>query len=452
MISRWKNSFSGRFLSSPTKKTIPTTKGGVFIHPIAYLEHYAWQGSRLGLSRIKELLERLDNPQHALKFIHIAGTNGKGSTAAILASILQASGYQTGLFTSPYIQTFHERMQVNGQHVTDNDLAQLVKTIRPVAAMMEDHPTTFELVTAAAFLWFLQKKCDVVVLETGMGGALDATNVIEAPEICVITPIDMDHMEQLGETIEKIARTKAGIIKPGAPVVIGRQKLSALAVLEEVCVAQTSAAHLVDFSAISGTESSLFGQTFNFAGRNGLKLSLLGTHQLDNAAVALTVIDVLTQKGWVIPGDAIRHGLSHVTWPGRFELASQNPPIIFDGAHNAQGAQILAENLKGYCPGKKITFIIGTLADKDVDGLIAPLLPMADGFFTITPDNPRALDATLLAEKIQAKGMSATAYPNMQTALNAAQNHAGANGTLCVCGSLYNIGAAKTALNVIQST
>ena len=419
---------------------------------IAYINSYSWLGSRLGLARIKELLERMGNPEKKLPIVHLAGTNGKGSTACFLASICQAAGFKTGLYTSPYIHSFHERMQIDGLPISDSALDALVAEMRIHAEAMSDHPTTFELVTALAFAWFSQEKCDIVVLETGMGGSLDATNVIEAPLVSVITPIDLDHMEYLGPTVGEIARSKAGIIKRGRPVVSAQQKPEAKAVLEETAAEKAAVLKEVDPSQISRGPFDFTGQSFSFGALANLKIRLLGRYQVENAALALETVHLLEQEGFIIPETAKREGLARAHWPGRFELAAAFPALIVDGGHNAQGAQALGENLVRYFPGKEVVFVMGALMDKDLDALLAPVFALAKRVYTVTPDNPRAMEALDLAGYIAERGVPAVAAKDIPSALEAAKAAAGQDGLVCYFGSLYSVGAVREALGLDASS
>ncbi|MCL2842227.1 MAG: bifunctional folylpolyglutamate synthase/dihydrofolate synthase [Oscillospiraceae bacterium] len=420
---------------------------------IQYLDSFSWLGSRLGLDRIRELMHRLGNPQDSLKFIHLAGTNGKGSTASFLASILRTAGYRTGLYTSPFIHTFHERMQVNGVPIEDEMLDNIVAEVRRHADAMPDHPTTFELVTAVAFCFFQAAKCDIVVLETGMGGGLDATNVIQTPEIEVITPIDMDHMEYLGDTVAKIAQAKAGILKPNRPVITARQRPEAMAVLTTRAVELGAPLVSVDLEMLSPGSFSLGGQQFSFGGLQALSIRLLGRYQMENAALAITAIQALTKQGWAVSEDAIRRGLAATRWPGRFELAATSPAVIVDGGHNAQGAMALADNLMRYFPGQKITFVMGVLADKDLSAVTAPILPLAERIYAVTPNSSRAMPAEELAQYLTAQGASAVAVSEGTAhALTLAQAAAGASGVVCYFGSLYSVAEARTALGLHEKS
>lgn len=415
---------------------------------IDYLNSFCWMGSRLGLSRIRELMDRLGNPQDKLQFVHLAGTNGKGSTACFLSHILRAAGYRTGLYTSPYIHTFHERMQVDGTAIPDDALDRIVAQIREACGSMEDHPTTFELVTAVALVWFAEMACDIVVLETGMGGGLDATNVISTHVLSVITPIDMDHMEFLGDTVAKIAAQKAGIMKQGRPVISARQRPETEAVLRAAAAALEAPFEEVDLSLLSPISYSLHGQVFSFEGLHNLKIQMLGQYQMENAALAITASRKLSELGFLLSDKHIRKGLADSIWAGRFELCAEHPAVIVDGGHNAQGAVALAHNLARYFPEQKVVFVMGVLADKDLHAIVSPILPLIAHVYTITPDNPRAMAAGVLADYLVEQGVTAEAAEDVQSALDRAKQAADADGVVCYFGSLYSVGEARAALGL----
>jgi len=419
---------------------------------IDYLNSFCWMGSRLGLSRIRELMDRLGNPQNKLQFVHLAGTNGKGSTACFLSHILRTGGYRTGLYTSPFIHTFHERMQVDGVAVSDDALDRIVAQIRTACDSMDDHPTTFELVTAVALVWFAEMACDIVVLETGMGGGLDATNVISSHVLSVITPIDMDHMEFLGDTVAKIAAQKAGILKQGRPVISARQRPEAEAVLRAAAQTLEAPFEEVNLSLLSPISHSLHGQVFSFGSLHNLSIQMLGQYQMENAALAITAAQKLSQFGFPLSDAHICKGLAGAIWPGRFELCAEHPAVIVDGGHNAQGATALAHNLARYFPSQKVIFVMGVLADKDLPAIVSPILPLAEHIYTITPDNPRAMDAGALADYLREHGTSAEAADDVQIALNRAKQTAGAGGVVCYFGSLYSVGDARAALGLWSPT
>ena len=412
---------------------------------LTYIHSVSWKGSVPGLSRTQELLHRLGDPQNKLKFIHIAGTNGKGSTAAMLASVLQAAGYRTGLYTSPYITCFNERMQVDGRMIDDDELAQITQELRPHAEAMEAHPTEFALVTAIAMVYFARHACDIVVLEVGLGGALDSTNVISQPEVAVICNIGLDHTEVLGDTLEKIAQAKAGIIK-GGDVVIYRGQASVEQVFADACARTGARLHRADFDAIVPVSAALDGQVFDYGARKALLLPLLGAHQLKNAAVVLTTVDVLIARGWHISEQALREGLRTVRWPGRFELLRREPIFIVDGGHNPQCMASLAENLKTYLAGRPITALTGVMADKDYSDMYRIVAPYISRYVTVTPDNPRALRAEALAETLRVYGKPVTACPTVAEGVAEALRQTGSGEAVVAFGSLYMVGDIRAAV------
>ena len=413
---------------------------------LAYIHSVKWQGSKPGLSRTRALLSALGNPERQLRFVHIAGTNGKGSTAACIASCLQAAGWRVGLYTSPYINRFNERMQVNGVPISDEDLETLVDRIRPIANALTDSPTEFELITALGFLYFLQTHCDIVVLEVGLGGALDSTNVIPAPEAAVITALGLDHTAVLGDTIQDVARAKAGIIKAGAPVITYGGVPEADAVIAAVCKEQGCSLYPVDFSQLTLLPSDLSGSRFSFGNLSNLTLPLLGSYQPKNAAVAITTLKVLDKQGWHISDAAIREGLRTVQWPGRFELLRTDPPFLLDGSHNPHGMRATAQSLQDRFPQQKFTFLISVMADKDVTGILTPILPLAKEFVTVRANLPRAMPAEELAARIIALGGTAQAAPSISAGVALAQSLAGANGPICALGTLYVSADVRQAL------
>lgn len=410
---------------------------------ILFIHEKVWQGTKPGLDRTSELLSKMGNPQKSLRFIHIAGTNGKGSTSAMLAAILKNAGLTTGLYTSPFISGFSERMRVNGSPITDDELASITESSAPYALSMDDRPTEFELVTAIAMKFFERKKCDVVVLETGMGGRLDSTNVIESPLCSVITNIGLDHTRELGDTVEKIAAEKAGIIKKDCPTVIYDLPENIFNVISERCRETSSELTRADFGEISAISDSREGQIFSYKEFNNLRLPLLGSHQLKNAAVALETVKVLRAQGLQISDDAVKKGLSETEWPARFEIISEKPFFVVDGGHNPQCAETVADNLKKYFPDMKRVILFGVLADKDYMGLASVINPVADAFVTITPLSSRALSASDLADKLKCFGKPITACDNIESGIITALALAGENGVVCSVGSLYTAGSVR---------
>ena len=411
---------------------------------LSYIHSICWKGSKLGLDRTRELLGKLNDPQKELKFIHIAGTNGKGSTAAMLSSILEEAGYRVGLYTSPFINRFNERMQVNHQPIPDEELAALTEYVRPHADAMADSPTEFELITALAMVWFARQKCDIVVLEVGMGGELDSTNIIDVPEAAVIAAMGLDHVKELGPTMADIARAKAGIIKEGGRVVSYGGTPEADEVIAAVCRARNASLRQPDFSAIVPGDFGLEGQTFSYKGWRGLRIPLVGAYQMNNAAVVLETVEVLRQRGWNISDEAVRQGLADTRWPARFEVLRRDPVFIVDGGHNPHGIRATAESLRRLFPGRKITFVTGVMADKDVEHILGLIVPLADQFFTVRPDNPRAMDAGELAARIEAMGAKATACASVRDGVDRAIQAEGPHGVACALGSLYMSGEVRS--------
>lgn len=415
-----------------------------------YIHSVVWKGSRPGLSRITELLGLLGDPQKKLRFIHIAGTNGKGSTSAMTEAVLRAAGYRTGLFVSPYIKTFNERIALCGVPIANEDLADFTAQVRPFADSMADAPTEFELITAIGLLYFAAKKCDVVVLETGMGGRLDSTNVIEDPLVTVITGIALDHTEYLGDTVEKIAAEKAGIIKRNAPMVWGGHDRAARAVIEKAAVCAG-----VPFIAAEDTPMTVhaYGLDYTVCSRGqyrNLQLALLGTYQPQNLATVLAIFEALALRGIVIDEAYIREGIRTVCWRGRFEKLCNTPLIISDGAHNPEGIAAAVTAIRQYFPAGKVLFLNAVMADKDYPGMIAALAPLADTVFTLTPDNPRALPAAELAAAWKSAGVSAHAFDTPHAAVSAAVDAARERGLpLFSLGSLYMYAEVTEALEAL---
>ena len=398
---------------------------------LKYIHSVNWVGSKLGLERTRELLGKLGDPHKKLKFVHIAGTNGKGSTAAMLASILEKAGYRTGLYTSPFINRFNERMQVNGEQIPDDTLAELTLRIQPYADAMEDAPTEFELITALAMEYFLRENCDIVVLEVGMGGELDSTNVIGVPEAAVIAAMGLDHVKELGPAMADIARAKAGIIKAGGAVVSYGGNPEADEVFAQVCRERGASLRRPDFSRIAPGAFDLDGQSFSYGDWADLRIPLAGRYQLNNAAVVLETVEALRERGWQISGEAVRQGMASARWPARFEVLRRDPVFIVDGGHNPHGIQATAESLQRLFPGRKITFVTGVMADKDVESILGLIVPLAEQFFTVRPENPRAMKAEELARRIRALGAKATPCESV------------ADGVACALGSLYMSGEVR---------
>lgn len=404
-----------------------------------YIHNINWCFCKPGLERISELCEKLGNPERKLKYIHVAGTNGKGSFCAMTASILRAAGLRVGLFTSPYVLRFNERMQVNGEPISDEELVEITEYVRPFADAMTDKPTEFELITAIAFEYFYRQKVDIVVLEVGLGGRLDSTNIIERPLLSVITGIHFDHMGQLGNTLHAIAAEKAGIIKEGCPVLFGGKNAgSACRTVGAVAELRHAPFYRVDRSTCKVKEYSLDGTRFDYGAYQDLQLSLLGTYQPFNAATVLTAIELLKGQGLAISEEAIREGLKTVCWHARFERLCKDPIVLFDGGHNPQGIEAAVKSVEAYFPEQTVNILSGVMADKAYDEMIERLKPITAKAFTVTPNNPRALKAAEYAGYFENHRIPAEAFDHVKDGIRAAMRESRQNGKPLIClGSLY---------------
>ncbi len=404
---------------------------------LEYIHGISWCFCKPGLERIGELCERLGHPERGLKFIHVAGTNGKGSFCSMLSNILCKAGYKTGLYTSPYIRVFNERMCVGGEPISNDELAEITTYVRPIAEDMTDKPTEFELITAVAFEYFKRHECDVVVLEAGMGGRLDSTNIIRNPLLSVITGIALDHTAFLGDTVEKIAAEKAGIIKDTRPVLFGGEDESAYAVISATACKEGSKCYRVDYSKLKIKEATLAGTTFDFSAWRDMKIQLLGLYQPRNAASVLTAVDILRDGGLDIPDDAVREGLMAARWQARFEIIEKEPLVIFDGAHNPEGIDSAVKSIKHYFK-EKVYVLTGVLKDKDYQYIAARLSEIASLAFVMTPDNPRALAAEEYASVLTKYGVECDACESVEQAFDLAKEKSRTDGVPLVClGSLY---------------
>ena len=411
-----------------------------------YIHSVCWKGMMPGLGRITELLEKMGNPHKGLKCIHIAGTNGKGSTAAMTASILRKAGYCTALYTSPYIYQFGERMQVNGELISDEELIEITEFVKPLADTMNETPTEFELITAIAFEFFKRRKCDIVVLEVGLGGLLDATNVIDTPEVAVITNIGLDHTDILGNTLEEIAFNKAGIIKENGHAVIYRGTPGVEKVFEDTCKERNTKLKKANFDGLTLKSHDLFEQVFDCGDYKDIHLPLLGDHQLHNAAVVLAIAETLQEIGWKITKENIYEGIRDVSWPGRFDIVCRDPLFIIDGGHNPQCLEALVKNIQDYLTGRRVIALTGVLADKDYGDMYKPVLPYIEQFVCVTPPNPRRLMAAELAQHLQKVGAKATPCDTIPEGVKTAMELAGNDGVVLCFGSLYTIGDIRNAL------
>lgn len=415
-----------------------------------YIDSVAAFGSKLGLDNITNLCHLLGDPQKKLKFIHVAGTNGKGSTVAYISSILIKAGLKTGIYTSPFVENFSERIKINNEEISGEEFALHATKVRQTAERMIKEgigsPTEFELICAIAFLYFAEKNCDICVLEVGMGGRLDATNVIDPPLLCVITPISYDHMEYLGDTLEKIAFEKAGIIKNGTTVLTYPQTPGVEKVFEEVC--EERGAGLVRCALPDGIKKAdMDGVEFEYEGKV-YKTRLLGKYQINNAAMAVNAAGILRNKGISISDGNIFDGIASAVWSARFELLRKNPYVFIDGSHNVQGMETLADSLRLYFGEKKIIFITGILKDKEYGRMLDIMLPLAKRVYTITVPSPRSLKASELAEEVKKRTKAeVSCIEEPADALKEALKKATDTDVICACGSLYFVGIIRKLLN-----
>lgn len=423
----------------------------IYADTIEYLYGLQKHGIKFGLDNIRRLMSVLGEPHKSFSSVHVAGTNGKGSTSAMIESLLRTKVGRTGLFTSPHLVSFTERIRVNGQEISEDAVIKLADEVRKVVSGIEDFsPTFFEIVTAIAFLHFMRMKVEWAVVEVGMGGRLDATNII-LPEVSVITSIGLDHSEFLGDALEDIAREKAGIIKRGVPLVTAAQAPEVMGIIRQRC--DEAGAPLFrynsEFSAApaSGDAEAV---SLHYQGSNefrDIRLSLAGEHQVSNAALAIKVIEILSEKYPEMACD-IRKGLSKVTWPGRLEMIKEKPPVLIDGAHNPPAAKALAEHLRKLLDVKyrRIIMVIGVMADKDIGGILQPLLPLAAEILFAAPAYGRAASAGKLVDAAKAMGYASKSAGSVVVALQSAADLSVPGDLIVITGSFYTIGEAKEAL------
>lgn len=403
-----------------------------------YIHSVCWKGSRPGLERTTELMHKLGDVQEDLKFIHVAGTNGKGSFCAMISEVLIAAGYKVGTYTSPFVLRFNERMKINGEDISDEELAEITEYVKPYAESMADTPTEFELITAIALEYFSRNRCDVVVLECGMGGRLDSTNIISSPLLSVITGIALDHTSFLGNTIAEIAREKAGIIKSGCPVLFCSDNKESSDVIRGRA-AQVGAEYFeVDRKTFRLNSMTLDGSCFDYKDFCDVKIPLLGSYQPHNACNVLCAIDILRGLGMEISRDAVYRGLSRVVWHARFEKLSDDPLIISDGGHNPEGIDAAIDSVKCYFPDRKVIFVTGVMADKNYAYMAKRMSEVAHTAFCVTPDNPRALNSCDYAKVFEGLGISSHACESVSSAIKDASDLAQSLSLPVIClGSLY---------------
>ena len=410
-----------------------------------YLEGLQTKGIVPGLESIRNLLKRLDDPQKKLKFIHVAGTNGKGSVCAYLSGALKCGGYRVGRYLSPTIFEYRERIQVNDRMITKEALRRLLGKIKAVCEEMVGeglpHPTAFEVETALGFLYFCEKNCDIVVLETGMGGALDATNIVENTVLCVFASISRDHMQFLGNSLEEIAAQKAGILKPGAAAVSAPQPESVRLVLQERADHLHLPITFVDPDLIRDRKYGLEKQRFSYQNYKRIEITLAGKYQLENAALALEAMNALAKRGFAVSEENLRKGFRETKWPGRFTVVQKHPLFIVDGAHNEDAAKRLAESIEFYFTNKRIIYIMGVLRDKEYEKIIDLTARYAESVITVTtPNNPRALPAYELACAVSGVCPNVTAVDSLEEAVEMSSLLAGKDDCVIAFGSLSFLG------------
>lgn len=416
---------------------------------IEYLYSLQKLGMKFGLDNISGLLLSAGSPQESFRSVHVAGTNGKGSTSAMIESILRTSGVTTGLFTSPHLVSFTERIRINGVEISEGEVIALAAEVREIADAAGLSPTFFEVVTAMAFLHFKRAGVQWAVIETGLGGRLDSTNVIH-PEVSVITPVSIDHCEFLGNSMKEIAGEKAGIIKKNVPVVCGPQTTEALAVLAAKAREKSSPlfGYGADFHSRMDSES-FDGITFTYRGKSeyrGLVLPLAGGHQIVNASLAIRTVELLSDRYPDLRCD-VRGGLAAVKWPGRLELIREDPPVLIDGAHNPDAAAVLSNHLKKMLSAyKKIVLVIGIMADKDIDGIMRELLPVASEIICTAASYGRAASAESLSEHAASLGFASRKTDDLSGALSLAEELCGPDDIIVVTGSFYTIGETREIL------
>jgi dihydrofolate synthase/folylpolyglutamate synthase len=415
---------------------------------ISYLYDLQWHGIKLELSNITRIMGLLGNPQSDFKTIHVGGTNGKGSTASIIASILSSSGYRVGLYTSPHLIDFRERIRIDGVEIGKEDVALLTKEIRGLAEKDNLNPTVFEFTTSMAFCYFSRMKVDLAVIEVGMGGRFDATNIIN-PLVSVITNVDLDHQEYLGPSISDIAYEKAGIIKSGVPLVSSSDNQDALSVISRRCKEVDSRLFLYGKDFYSDGD---YPFNFSYNGVKGryssLESSLLGGHQMINVSCALAVAELLMEKGIDIREDVIREGLRSARWDGRLEVIQKEPLLFLDGAHNRSGAAALAKYLRSIKTGsRRLILIVGVMKDKDIGSILDQLIPISNEVIITKADYHRSAGAELVKSFIKSGSIPITMEERIKDAIALAKSIAGTDDIICVTGSLFVVGEAKACLS-----
>lgn len=420
-----------------------------------YVEELKQYGSVPGLTNMQNLCNKLDNPQEESSFIHIAGTNGKGSTLAFTSEILKAAGYRTGRYISPTITSYNERIQINGKPISQKDLCHYMSLLKEICNELvqegQPHPTAFEIETVIAFLYFRDKKCEIVVLEAGLGGLLDATNIITTTLVSVFTSISLDHIGILGKTLSEIAQNKSGIMKSGAAAVALKGEREVMDVLTKQAETLQIPLQIVDASLVTGVKSVLGKQTFSYGPYKKLEIMLTGRYQIENAVLAINIIEALAAKGYLVSEKAIYQGLAKTIWPGRFQILAKNPLFIADGAHNRDGAARLAESIHFYFTNRRIIYIIGILRDKEQDEILKATCPYAEQILTISTQGERGLTAYELACQANEYHSNVTAVDSVQEAVELAYLLADKDTVIIAFGSLSYLGNLMSVVENISS-
>jgi dihydrofolate synthase/folylpolyglutamate synthase len=427
------------------KQFEPLSRDPAYDQALSYLYGLQKFGMKFGLSKTENLLQSFGRPQDQLKLIHIAGTNGKGSVAAMAASIFSRAGYRVGLYTSPHLVDFRERFQINGRLIPPGETLDLIREVRE-RTNPEEPPTFFELVTAMALIYFAREKVDLAIIEVGLGGRLDATNIIR-PRVTAITTLSLEHQEYLGNSLRRIAWEKGGIIKPGIPLVSGVTQPAAREVISRLCQERGAPLFLAgrDFQT-----RKITGGRFHYTGfgkvYQGLRNKLLGPHQIRNAGLALSLVNLWPVEGKNLSEDSIREGLLQVNWPGRMEVWTERPRIVLDGAHNPAAMKVLAETLAETLPYKRLLLVIGIMQDKDIAAILAPIVPLADRVFLTRAEYIRSAEPEKLLSFVGRDRGKCRLFPTISQAIDQAVSEAADDDLICITGSLFVVGEARAYL------
>lgn len=406
-------------------------------------------GIKLGLQNIEKLMDELGNPQDKLNIIHIAGTNGKGSCTSFINSSLVSQGYKVGMFTSPSIYNFEERIRINNKNISEEKLIELMKEVREISNTFEVFPADFELITAIAFLYFYRENCDYVIMEVGLGGRLDATNVVKNPLVTMITSISLDHQQFLGNTLSEIASEKSGIIKENVPLVLYSQSDEVMDIICKIANEKNSSVTFNDLDKTEVLENTINGQVINYKNYKNLKINLIGSHQINNATVSLELLIKLRELGVEISDESIYRGFSSVTWPCRFERILKSPDFILDGAHNIDGVDKFIANVNYYYDNNKKIAIFGVLADKDYMDMLSKIVPTFDIFLTVRPDSDRAMNSKELKNVISSLTEKPVySFEDYKEAIDKAKEMSNNDDVIFAFGSLYFVGEVRKLLGV----